>query len=108
MKFEGAYLSDGWVDSTQIWNRRCPTLRELEFSTNCLLPSDKRNLITAKVMGLIFTVQYRFNPTGTFRHTTVHTFVNIDNHVLVTCYNMIGCVCICVVNLLLCNFEVSS
>ena len=26
--FEGTCLSDGWVDSTQIWNRRCPTLRE--------------------------------------------------------------------------------
>ena len=25
--FEGTYLSDGWADSTQIWNRRCPTLR---------------------------------------------------------------------------------
>ena len=28
MNFEGAYLSDGWADSTQIWNRRCPTLME--------------------------------------------------------------------------------
>ena len=26
--FEGAYLSDGWEDSTRIWNRRCPTSRE--------------------------------------------------------------------------------
>ena len=28
INFEGAYLSDGWVDSTQIWNRRCSTPRE--------------------------------------------------------------------------------
>ena len=26
---EDTYLSDGWVDSTQIWNRRFPTLRAL-------------------------------------------------------------------------------
>ena len=25
---KGTYLSDGWVDSTQIWNGRCPTPRE--------------------------------------------------------------------------------
>ena len=26
--FEGTYLSDGWVDSTQIWNTRYPTPKE--------------------------------------------------------------------------------
>ena len=26
MNFEGAYLSDGWVDSPQVCNRRCSTL----------------------------------------------------------------------------------
>ena len=28
MNFEDAYLSDGWVDSTQIWIRSCPTMTE--------------------------------------------------------------------------------
>jgi len=28
MNFEGVYLRDGWVDLSQIWNGRCPTLRE--------------------------------------------------------------------------------
>ena len=27
MKFEGAYLSDGWADSAQICNGNCPTPR---------------------------------------------------------------------------------
>jgi len=26
--FEGVYLHDGWEDSSQIWNERCPTSRE--------------------------------------------------------------------------------
>ena len=28
MTFDGTYLSDGWADSVQIWNRKCPTPRE--------------------------------------------------------------------------------
>ena len=26
--FEGMHLSDGWEDSPQIWNGKCPTTRE--------------------------------------------------------------------------------
>ena len=36
------------------------------------MPSDKVNLITAKVMGLIFTVRCRFSPTDT-AVCTMHT-----------------------------------
>ena len=28
MSFEAVYLSGGWADATQIWNRKYPTLRE--------------------------------------------------------------------------------
>ena len=33
--FEGAYLRKGLVDSAQIWNWRCPTLRELTEKILC-------------------------------------------------------------------------
>jgi len=28
MNFEGSYLRDGWADSTEIWNGRCPIPRD--------------------------------------------------------------------------------
>ena len=34
MYFEGAYLCDGLVDSTEIWNGVCPTLRDVPQQKN--------------------------------------------------------------------------
>ena len=43
-----------------------------DWLTACLMPSDKRNSITANATGLIFfTVRRRFIPRGAFWHTTV-------------------------------------
>jgi len=35
MKFEGAYLRNGLVDSAQIWNWRCPTPRKFAQKILC-------------------------------------------------------------------------
>ena len=49
----------------------------MEFSTACrpacLMPSGKHNSITAKAMGLIFTVRLHFVPRRAFWHTAVRT-----------------------------------
>jgi len=34
--FEGTYLGNSLADSAQIWNWRCPTLRELTQKISCV------------------------------------------------------------------------
>jgi len=36
MNFEGGYLGNGLVDSAQIWNWRCPTLRKFAQKILCV------------------------------------------------------------------------
>jgi len=36
MNFEGAYLGNGLADSAQIWNWRCPTLKEFTQKISCV------------------------------------------------------------------------